>query len=546
LVITNIWLGGLAVLIVMGIAINLSLWLRRHAPPGGFFSDSDRAAGIFGSIGTLFSVLLALVILLSVETYSDTKAHANAEADLVLEQFQLARLFPSNDQFNVQSQLICYGRGVMNSEWQLMSRNEQSPVVDEWQGSLDATIDTVGVDGAKAEQGFSLFLQQTLQRQEERRGRLQGAEGSLPPLVWPVLLLGALAMLGHVVYYADSDERMSTQILQVSLITVLLGSSLLLINALDHPFSDHPGKIAPDKMHFSVAQMEGDLASTINADDLTATLPCDDDGYPKPNEPQVKSFPSGSTMEKIAARGQVRIGVSNSIALFGEVDPVSGVVNGFDADLGREIATELGLREDQIEFVDTAVEDRIPYLQQGKVDLVIEVMTINSARKQQVEFSRPYFLAGQSILVDKTNRNIGGLRNLAGKEVCVVPGSTSVESLGQLAPTAQLVFMPDFPTCIAALKRGEVNAVSTDDIILAGFAAADSDLTLVGGQFTKEPYGVAVPKGQKDFAMFINAVINQMIEDGRWGKLYYQYLGDIPGLASIKDAKTRLPFGVDD
>jgi ABC-type amino acid transport substrate-binding protein len=106
--------------------------------------------------------------------------------------------------------------------------------------------------------------------------------------------------------------------------------------------------------------------------------------------------------------------------------------------------------------------------------------------------------------------------------------------------------MEDFPTCISALKRGDVNAVSTDDIILAGFASADPELTLVGGQFTREPYGVAVPKGQKDFAMFINAVINQMLEDGRWGKLYYQYLGDIPGLASIKDAKARLPFGVDD
>ena len=298
--ITNIWLGGLAVLIVMGIAINLSLWLRRHAPEGGFFSDSDRAAGIFGSIGTLFSVLLALVILLSVETYSDTKSHANAEADLVLEQFQLARLFPSDDQFNVQSQLICYGRGVMNSEWQLMSRNEQSPVVDNWQNSLDATIDSVGVNGAKAEQGFSLFLQQTLQRQEERRGRLQGAEGSLPPLVWPVLLLGAFAMLAHVVYYADSAERISTQVLQVSLIAVLLGASLLLINALDHPFSDHPGQIEPDKMHFSVAQMEDGLSSTINADDLAATLPCDNDGYPKPNEPQVKASPAARPWRRLA------------------------------------------------------------------------------------------------------------------------------------------------------------------------------------------------------------------------------------------------------
>lgn len=544
--ITNIWIGGLCVLIVLVAALLISVWLRRHTPEGGFFSDSDRAAGIFGSIGTLFSVLLALVILLSVETYGATKSHANAEADLVLEQFQLARLFPAGDQFQVQSELICYGRGVMNEEWALMSSNQQSPVVDSWQQSLDSSLDSVTVQGAKADQGFGLFLQQTLQRQEERRGRLEGAEGSLPPLVWPVLLLGALTVLAHVIYYTDSAERVTTQIFQVSLVTVLLGASLLLINALDHPFSHSPGQIQPDKMEFSVGQMEQELSKSIDAEDLSATLPCDNDGYPKPDEPQVKTFPAGSTMQRIAARGQVRIGVSNSIALFGEIDPVSGIVNGFDADLGREIARELGLRQNQIEFVDTAIEDRIPYLQEGRVDLVIEVMTITSARKQLVEFSRPYFLAGQSVLVDKANRNIAGLRNLGGKKVCVLAGSTSVEALGELAPTAQLVFLEDFPTCIAALKRGDVNAISTDDIILAGFAAADPELTLVGGQFTKEPYGIAVPRGQKDFAMFIDAVINQMIDDGRWGKLYYEYLGDIPGLASIKDAKTRLPFGVDD
>lgn len=96
------------------------------------------------------------------------------------------------------------------------------------------------------------------------------------------------------------------------------------------------------------------------------------------------------------------------------------------------------------------------------------------------------------------------------------------------------------------MKRGEVNAVSTDDVILAGFVANDDSLSLVGGQFTKEPYGVAVPKGNTDFIAFIDSVINRMIEDGRWGKLYYQYLGDIPGLASVGEAKSHLPFGVDE
>jgi len=545
-VIPNIWLGVLAVLLATGATVGLSLALRRYAPEGGFFSDSDRASGIFSSIGTLFSVLLALVVLLSVETYSDTKAHANAEADLVLEQFQLAQLFPSYDQFVVQSQLICYGRSVMQDEWRLMSKNRQSTVVDEWARSIDSSIDSVVINGPKAESGFELFLQQTLQRQEERRGRLQGAEGTLPPLVWPILLLGAITVLGYIVYYADPGERLVTQTMQVALVTILLGASLILISALDHPFSENPGQIQPEKMDLSVSIMEDDLSRHIDADNLGATVPCDDAGYPKPDDPQVKSFPAGSTMLKIVSSGTIRIGVSYGIPLFSQLDPVSGEMSGFDVDIAREIAHELGMKQSQIEWVDLPVEDRFDALQEGRVDLVVEAVTITAARKELVEFSRPYFLAGQSLLVDQNNRMISNVRGLRDRRVCVVPNTTNAETLASMAPEAILVFQPDFPSCVTALKRGDANAVSTDDVILAGLASADSDLVLVGGQFTREPYGVAVPKGNRDFVQFIDSVINRMIDDGRWGKLYYQYLGDIPGLASVDQAKTRLPFGVDE
>lgn len=546
IVITNIWMGALAVLLIVAVALGLSFAMRLIAPRGGFFSDSDRASGIFSSIGTLFSVLLALVILLSVETYSDTQSYANAEADSVLEQFQLAQLFPSRDQFNVQSQLICYGRSVMNDEWPLMARNRQSSVVDGWAQSIDSTIDSVVVKGGKAEAGFALFLQQTLQRQEERRGRLEGAEGSLPPLVWPVLILGALTVLAYIIYYADSAERLSTQLLQVALVSMLLGASMILINALDHPFSNNPGKIRPEKMETSVQIMERDLGSLIDATNLGATIPCDDAGYPKPDDPMVRSFPSGSTMQQLIGRGKIVIGVSHAIPLFGQLDAVSGRVSGFDVDIAREIARELGFKDSQIEFVDTLVEDRFAVLQDGSVDMVVEVITITPARRQLVEFSRPYFLAGQSLLVDQANRTISSVRNLRDRRVCVLPQTTNATTLQAVAPDARLVYQDDFPACISALKRGDVNAISTDDVILAGFAAADETLSLVGGQFTREPYGIAVPKGQKDFIQFIDSVINRMIDDGRWGKLYYQYLGDIPGLPTVAEAKSRLPYGVDE
>jgi ABC-type amino acid transport substrate-binding protein len=538
---TNIWLGGLTVLALTAIAIGVMLRVRQRAPRGGYFSDSDRAASIFSCIGTMFSVLLALVIFLSVETYSATQSHANAEADSVLEQFQLAQLFPSQDQYLVQSQLICYGRSVAHKEWPLMKDNRHSPIVDGWALSLDATIDSVEVDNSKAEAAFQLFLTQTLQRQEERRGRLEGAEGALPATVWPILFLGAIAIVAYMVAYADRRERVMSQAFQIGVVTLLLGASLLLINALDHPFGANPGQIKPEKMLTTVGTMQQYLSSSIDTDELEATLPCNLAGIPPDTGPVASRFLPGSTMDQIADRGKITIGVSYSVRLFGLIDPISGRLNGFDADLGREIARELGLRQDQVEFVELISPDRIPALLEDRVDIVISTMTINADRLQQIDFSRPYFLAGQSVLIKRGNQTISSVRHLEGKRACVVPETTSERNVRIVAPQVQLMTTPTWAECVAALNDGRVEAVTTDDIILAGFAAADDDLQLVGGQFTREPYGVGVKKGKEDLVQFINDLIDRMLADGRWGRLYYEYLGDISGLASVSDAKAKLP-----
>src|SRR5215211_5977696 len=114
-----------------------------------------------------------------------------------------------------------------------------------------------------------------------------------------------------------------------------------------------------------------------------------------------KNFPPGSTMAQVVQQGKITIGVKYDVPLFGLLDPLTNKVDGFDVALGKEIAKELGLSENQVEFVEAVSANRIPYLQQDKADLIISTMTINEDRKQQIEFSRPYYLAGQSILVKK-------------------------------------------------------------------------------------------------------------------------------------------------
>ncbi|MGE0688648.1 MAG: glutamate ABC transporter substrate-binding protein, partial [Dehalococcoidia bacterium] len=253
------------------------------------------------------------------------------------------------------------------------------------------------------------------------------------------------------------------------------------------------------------------------------------------------SFAAGSTMAQIVQRGRMTVGVKYDVPLFGLLDPVSRKVDGFDVAIAKEIAKELGLKEDQIDFVEAISANRIPYLQEDKADIVISTMTINAQRKEQIEFSRPYYLAGQSILVKNETNNINGVNDLNGKKVCSAQGSTSENNIKEKAPQAELLSLQTYSACVSAMKDGRVDAVSTDDIILAGFAASDKSLKLVGGQFTTELYGIGIKKGKTDMAQFVTDVLNKMLADGRWEKLYNQYLGNVGGLPSAADAKSKLP-----
>ena len=270
----------------------------------------------------------------------------------------------------------------------------------------------------------------------------------------------------------------------------------------------------------------------------------DDDAGSEENDaptPAARTFPAGSTMASIVERGRLVVGVKYDVPLFGLLDPVSRKVDGFDVALAKEIAKELGLREDQIEFVEAISANRIPYLQEDKADLIISTMTINAQRKEQIEFSRPYYQAGQSILTLKETTNINNVNDLNGKRVCSAQGSTSEMNVVERAPQAELLSLTTYSACVSSMKDGRVDAVTTDDIILAGFAASDTSLKLVGGQFTTENYGVGIKKGKTDMATFVTDVIDDLVANGTWEKLYNQYLGNVSGLPPAAEAKGKLP-----
>jgi ABC-type amino acid transport substrate-binding protein len=263
---------------------------------------------------------------------------------------------------------------------------------------------------------------------------------------------------------------------------------------------------------------------------IAALAACGQGGGPGGGPGAVPAYPAGSYMARVVQRGRLVAGVKQDQPLFGYLNPRTNKLEGFDVDVAKEVARALfnDPSESRLELKPVTSASRIPLLQEGGIDLVAATMTITEERKQQIDFSAVYYLAGQSLLVKKDSpaTRIQDL-DRADKTVCSATGSTSEQNLTRFAPNAQKVLFPGYADCVTALQQGRADAVTTDDIILAGFAAQDPSLRLVGGQFTQEPYGLGVNKGSAGFLEFVNGVLQAMKTSGRWKAIYTQWLGSI-------------------
>ncbi len=240
---------------------------------------------------------------------------------------------------------------------------------------------------------------------------------------------------------------------------------------------------------------------------------------------QAQKFPAGSTMAKIQDRGEIRIGVKYDVPPFGFKNPRSGEVEGFDVDFGKAVATELGVKPKLVEAIS---DNRIPFIQDGTVDLVLSTMTINPERAQEIGFTDPYFIAKGRVLVPKDS-DIGGVEDLAGRKVCTALGSTYEETLKREAPEAELRLVDAYSECLELLQNGAVDAISTDDVILTGMIIQDDSLKLVGEELTTEPYGGGFKKDDTQFAEFLNGVLEKYKSGGAWQTAYDKWLGRYTG-----------------
>ena len=235
-------------------------------------------------------------------------------------------------------------------------------------------------------------------------------------------------------------------------------------------------------------------------------------------------FAAGTTMATIQARGKMILGTKFDQPLFGLKNPTNNAVEGFDVEIGKIIAKAIFGADgaSKIEFQETTSKVREDVVKDGKVDLVVATYTINDTRKQIIDFAGPYYVAGQDIMVKKSNTAITGVESLAGKKVCTVQGSTSLTNVQAKAPQADVSITFDkYSLCVEALKDGRVEAVTTDNIILLGFINDDpTNLKLVNKPFTTEPYGIGVKKGDTAFRTFVNDTLEKAYADGSWKKAW--------------------------
>ncbi|NUL46764.1 glutamate ABC transporter substrate-binding protein [Cellulosimicrobium funkei] len=192
---------------------------------------------------------------------------------------------------------------------------------------------------------------------------------------------------------------------------------------------------------------------------------------------------------------------------------------GFDVDVAKYVAGELGYTEDQIEWVQTPSANRENALEGGEVDMIFATYSITDERAERVGFAGPYFVAGQDLLVRSDDSEITGPEDLDGKNLCSVTGSTSAQKIkDEFAEGVNLVEQGGYAECVTYLESGQVDAVTTDDIILAGLAATPENsgkFKVVGNAFTVERYGVGIPKGAED-CQAINDAITKMKDEGAW------------------------------
>ncbi len=239
--------------------------------------------------------------------------------------------------------------------------------------------------------------------------------------------------------------------------------------------------------------------------------------------------PFSTTAEAQAAvayirnRGRLIVGLDIGSNLFSFRDPKTGQITGFDVDIAGEIARDIFGAPSHVEYRILSSDERITALQRTDVDVVVKTMTITCERRKLVNFSTVYLDANQRILAPRDSP-IATVADLSGKRVCVAKGTTSLHRIRQIDPPPTIISVVNWADCLVAMQQREIDAVSTDDSILAGLVEEDPYLHIVGPNMANQPYAVGINLGNTGLVRYVNGTLERIRRDGTWNTLYRKWL----------------------
>jgi len=266
-----------AALIVVGVtafAVGVMLLVRRRAPEGSHFADGDRAAGVFGVLATGFAVLIGFVVFLAFESFDTSRSGAEAEAELVMQQFEPAQFLPAAARKPLSGALVCYARDVVYSEWPAMRNGTLGNVANPWGIAMFRTMQRVEPRSASEQAAYSKWFDQRSDREDARTDRTHGAEGVIPTPLWVVLFISAAVLFLFMLLFADSAEHAFVQGAMIGGVAVVITSTLLLLWFLDNPYHPGVGGLKPTAMQRTLESLDH-LAPLVGG---LGRLPCDAHG----------------------------------------------------------------------------------------------------------------------------------------------------------------------------------------------------------------------------------------------------------------------------
>jgi polar amino acid transport system substrate-binding protein len=254
--------------------------------------------------------------------------------------------------------------------------------------------------------------------------------------------------------------------------------------------------------------------------------------------PRPGRMPKGSSMSRIAKRGRIVVGVSQTTYLFGHRDPFTGTLKGLDIDVARAISAAIFGRPDRIQFRSITSAQRVPFILSGQVDMVVRTSSMTCERWRQVSFSSQYYQAEQRLLVPRDSR-VRSIDDLGGRKVCAAAGSTDLAVVAAAAARPVPVSAPEVVDCLVMLQLGQVDAISNDDALLMGLVAQDPTTRIVGPSLDHEPYGIMMKRDATDLVRFVNGVLARMREDGTLAELYRRWLPPDAQAPAVPAARYR-------